>query len=205
MPALADELDRDGHRTKVQRRSSGPHRGGCIFRRGSLYHLLSNRIYRGFIVHKSKAYPGEHQPIIDEELWAAVQARLAENACGSSRRLRHQHPTLLIGKVIDGEGRQMSPSHTTKSRRRYRYYVTRSDELDGNRAWRVSAHDLEQLVCSSIAGKLVDQQFLLDLAGDSLIEAEQFQKALAHADMIAATLRSGGAHAKAELLSLLVR
>jgi DNA invertase Pin-like site-specific DNA recombinase len=205
VPVLAAELNREGYRTKVQRRTSGPHRGGCIFRRGTLYHLLANRIYRGFIVHKDKHYPGEHEAVVGEELWEAVQSRLAENACGSSRRLKHQHPSLLIGKVIDGEGRQMSPSHTTKSRRRYRYYITHSDQLDGARAWRVSAHDLEQLICSSIAGKLVDSQFVLGLAGGCTHEAEQLQNALAGADSVAATLRSGGAHAKAELLSLLVR
>jgi DNA invertase Pin-like site-specific DNA recombinase len=205
VPVLALELERDGYRTKVQCRSSGPQRGGCIFRRGTLYHLLSNRIYRGFIVHKGKHYPGEHEAIMDEELWDAVQARLAENACGSSRRLKHQHPSLLIGKVIDGEGRKMSPSHTTKSRRRYRYYITRSDQIDGARAWRVSAHDLEQLVCSSITGKLLDQQFVLELAGGSMIAAEQLQIALADADLIPTMLRRGGAHAKADLLFLLVR
>src|SRR3546814_4435708 len=41
--ALADELNAQGYRTKLQRRTSGPHRGGCSFRRGTLYHLLSNR------------------------------------------------------------------------------------------------------------------------------------------------------------------
>lgn len=127
VPLLAEELNRDGFRTKVQHRNSGPHKGGCIFRRGTLYHLLSNRIYRGFIVHKGEAYPGEHEPIVEQSLWTDVQALLAANASGSSRRLKQQHPSLLAGKLIDGESRDMSPSHATKSRRRYRYYVTRPD------------------------------------------------------------------------------
>jgi site-specific DNA recombinase len=204
VPALVEELNRGGYRTKVQRRASGPHRGGCIFGRGTLYHLLSNRIYRGFIVHKGKAYPGEHQPIVDEELWNDVQALLTQNACGSSRRLKQQHPSLLTGKLVDGEGRPMSPSHATRSRRRYRYYVTRSDQLDGSRAWRVSAHDLEQLVCTTVADTLLDGQFLMKMAGES-IDAEKLQNASAEADLMAATLRSGVAHAKAELLKSLVR
>jgi site-specific DNA recombinase len=204
VPALVEELNREGHRTKVQRRSSGPHRGGCTFRRGTLYHLLSNRIYRGYIVHKGKAYPGEHEPIVDEGLWNDVQALLADNACGSSRRLKHEHPSLLTGKLVDGEGRPMSPSHATKSRRRYRYYVTRSDQLDGSRAWRVSAHDLEQLVCTTVADKLRDGQFLMQMAGES-IDAEKLQNASAEADLMAVTLRCGGAYAKAELLKSLVR
>ena len=205
VPALADELEREGYRTKVQHRNSGPHRGGCIYRRGTLYHLLSNRIYRGFIIHKGEAYPGEHDAIVDEELWDEVQALLANNASGSSRRLKQQHPSLLVGKVIDGEGREMTPSHASKSRRRYRYYVTRPDQLDGTRAWRVSAHDLEQLVCTSIAGKLTDSQFIIDLAGSQQLEAEQLKRASDEADLYAAALRSGKARETAESLGAIVR
>src|SRR5260370_874016 len=47
--------------------------GGCCFGRGALYHLLKNRIYRGEVVHRGTAYPGEHKAIVDEELWNAVQ------------------------------------------------------------------------------------------------------------------------------------
>jgi len=202
VPALAAELDREGYRTKVQQRSSGPHKGGCIYRRGTLYHLLSNRIYRGSIVHKGKAYAGEHQPIVDEELWDAVQWRLAANAAGSSRRLKYQHPSLLAGKVFDGEGRSMTPSHATKCSRRYRYYVTRTDQLDGSRAWRVSAHDLEQLVCGKLAEKLTEQQFSASVLGE--VGAEELQNAIADGDLAAATLRSGKAHDRAELLSRMV-
>ena len=120
VPALAEELNAEGYRTKVQRRASGPHKGGCIFRRGTLYHPLSNQIYRGMIVHKGKAYQGEHEAIVDEDLWDQVQVKLKENACGSSRRKRHQHPSLLVGKVFDGEGRAMTPSHAQRGKKRYR-------------------------------------------------------------------------------------
>lgn len=203
VPSLADELNRESYRTKVQARASGPHRGGCLYQRGTLYHLLSNRIYRGFIVHKGQAYTGEHEAIVDEDLWQRVQVLLSANACGTSRRLKHQHPSLLTGKVFDGEGRAMTPTHATRSHKRHRYYVTRPDQLDGTRAWRVSAHDLEQLVCSSIGEKLSDQQFVFELTGEESV-AEQVQLSLAEADMAAAILRSGTAHARAELLDVLV-
>ncbi len=205
VPSLAEELNLEGYRTKIQRRSSGPHRGGCIFRRGTLYHLLANRIYRGFIVHNGVAYPGQHEAIVDEQLWDETQTLLADNACGSSRRLKHQHPSLLIGKIVDGEGRQMSPSHASKSRRRYRYYVTRSDQLGGSRAWRVSAHDLEKLVCSSLAENLLLERFVFELGGEGAADVERFQQAVAAAEMAASTLGGGSAHTKTELLAQLVR
>ena len=35
--------------------------------------MLQNRIYRGEIVHQRALYPGEHAPIVDEDLWSSVQ------------------------------------------------------------------------------------------------------------------------------------
>ncbi len=50
-------LAADGVRTKIQRQTSGPHRGGIPFARGSLFHLLKNPVYRGMIVHKGRPIP----------------------------------------------------------------------------------------------------------------------------------------------------
>ncbi|MGB8901190.1 MAG: recombinase family protein, partial [Methylocella sp.] len=35
--------------------------------------MLQNRIYRGEIVHKGAAHPGEHAAIVDKDLWSSVQ------------------------------------------------------------------------------------------------------------------------------------
>lgn len=201
---LADELNRQGHRTKVQKQASGPHRGGCIFRRGTLYHLLSNRIYRGLIVHKDNAFPGEHQAIVSEALWNDVQRVLAERAQGHSRRIKAKQPSLLVGKVFDGDGRAMTPSHATKSGLRYRYYVTRPEQLDGSLAWRVSAHDLEKLVCDRLAEMLVDQQVLYSLAGDNDDHAQLLHTLVAAGDAAAATMRSGSIAARVPLVEMVV-
>ncbi|MFN5780000.1 MAG: recombinase family protein, partial [Novosphingobium sp.] len=80
VPRLIEILRAEGVVTKVQQRSSGPHRGGIPFARGSLFHLLKNPVYRGKIVHKGKVYDGEHEAIIDEALWDSVQAELAAKA-----------------------------------------------------------------------------------------------------------------------------
>src|ERR1700716_1780689 len=34
-----------------------------------LHKILKNRTYRGMTVHKTEAYPGQHEAIIDEGLW----------------------------------------------------------------------------------------------------------------------------------------
>jgi site-specific DNA recombinase len=199
---LAEELNRQGYTTKVQIRASGPHRGGCIFRRGTLYHLLANQIYLGKIVHKGEVFEGEHPSIVAQELWDEVQGALKTNASGTSRRLKVKQPSLLVGMIYDGEGRAMTPSHATKPGKRYRYYVTRPDLIDGSPAWRVSAFDLEQLVCQRIAELLCDQQFLSRLNSDA--EADAIQRAIAAGDLAAATLRSGSVYDRAALLKAIV-
>ena len=198
---LADDLNAKGYKTKVQTGASGPHRGGCAFQRGTLYHLLSNPIYRGQIVHKGEVFPGEHGAIVPEDLWQAAQDKLKANASGTSRRLRGQQPSLLTGMLKDSNGRPMTPSHATKGKaKRYRYYVTRPDEAKAEPAYRVSAHDLEQIVTSKLAAFFASPGNIAALTGKG-IEAHALQQALAKADLAAATLRSGTARAKHEIIT----
>ena len=199
---LADDLNRQGYRTKIQHRASGPHRGGCVFRRGTLYHLLANRIYIGELVHKGEYFPAEHEAIVPTHLWKAVQDKLREGASGTSRRIRAQKPSLLVGLIFDGEGRAMTPTHATKGKQRYRYYVTRPDQLDGSPAWRISAHDLERLVCERLAQLLDDRQDIHDLAGD--VPAEVLRKAMANAGAKRGILCDGSPHQKIEILAVLI-
>src|SRR5437660_606447 len=96
---LRDELQAQGVVSKQWTSSSGRSWGGKPIARGALYLMLQNRIYHGKIVHKDKHYPGEHQAVIEPQLWEAVQTRLAagqschRRGCGrclrpSSDRLR---------------------------------------------------------------------------------------------------------------------
>ena len=198
---LADDLNAKGHKTKVQIRASGPHRGGCAFRRGTLYHLLANAIYRGQIVHKGEVYPGEHEPIVPQDLWQAVQDKLKANASGTSRRLRGQQPSLLTGILKDSHGRVMTPSHASKGKaKRYRYYVTRPDQNTSEPAYRVSAHDLEQIVTAKLASYFAAPSNIAALTHPE-IEAHALQQALAKADLAAATLRSGTTQAKHQIVA----
>ena len=124
---LISELEAEGIRTKIQHRISGPHRGGIPFRRGSLFHLLKNPIYRGKIVHRGIAYDGEHEAIVDEELWQQVQERLQAKAPPRRRPKNDAQSALLRGLLGDQHGRPMVPTYATKGSRRYAYYESRKD------------------------------------------------------------------------------
>jgi DNA invertase Pin-like site-specific DNA recombinase len=210
---LVDDLNTRGYKTKVQYRTSGPHKGGCAFRRGTLYHLLANPIYLGRIVHRDEVYPGEHEPIVPEALWQAVQDKLKANASGTSRRLKGQLPSLLTGLLQDSAGRAMTPSHASKGKgnstpngkgqtktQRYRYYVTRPDQAKDEPAYRISAHDIEQIVTQRLAAYFSVPGNIAALASND-IEAHALQQTLAKADLAAATLRSGSVVAKHQIVT----
>ena len=97
---LREDLEQRGIRSKQRVLASGRVLGGGSFGRGALYHLLQNRIYLGEVVHKGISYPGEHERIIDDELWSAVEARLLANR-GARRRSRLETGSLLTGLIFD--------------------------------------------------------------------------------------------------------
>ena len=92
-----------------------------------MFYLLKNPVYRGKIVHRGTAHDGEHVPIVDEELWDAVQARLREKAPPRKRPKNDRQNALLVGLLADPHGRQIVPTYATKGTRRYTYYETRKD------------------------------------------------------------------------------
>ena len=197
---LIEALDREGIRTKVQIRASGPHRGGIPFARGSLYYLLRNRTYLGEIIHKGGSYPGEHQSIVPRDLWDAVQDKLAMNAKAQKLQKRARHTSLLAGLLHDGFGRRMSPSHASKQGRRYRYYITHEQQrVDRSKAaWRVPAHDIEQVVLDRLDDFFSDGAGLFEQLGE---EAEQAETGvLGRADKARGILAIGSSDAQREFL-----
>src|SRR5712672_3063198 len=141
-----EELDAQDLASKSWMSASGRHWGGKPFARGALYLMLQNRIYRGEIVHKERSYPGEHTPIIDQELWGTVQGRLAGNAAQRNAGGRAAQPNLLAGMLFDGDGNRMTPSHAVKKGTRYRYYASRplitKDQPDGSAGLRIPAAEI---------------------------------------------------------------
>ena len=84
---LKEELDETANSVAIEGEESinQPRR----FSRGHLYWLLSNPIYVGDIRHKEQTVPGQHEAIIDRELWDAVQNKLKEQ--GSRRKATTTH------------------------------------------------------------------------------------------------------------------
>ncbi len=196
VPALIEILRAEGVVTKVQHRASGPHRGGIPFARGSLFHLLKNPVYRGKIVHKGKAYDGEHQPIVDEDLWEQVQMRLAEKAPPRKRPTNDPQHAMLRKLITDPHGRPMVPTYGSSKVKRYAYYETRKDLARPGDApgLRFQRGHLEQHLIQHLEELLGDEHALRRLSG--IEEAGALRTMFATAHLLALQLRQIG---KAEL------
>ena len=180
---LRDELEALSIQSKLRTSASGGISGGKPFARGALYLMLQNRIYRGEIVHNQQSYLGEHEPIIDQPLWDAVQAQLAGNAAQRNEGGKTRQPSLLAGMLFDGDGNRMTPSHAVKKGTRYRYYVSRSlitkDRTDDSAGLRIPAAEIEQLVSDRVHRWLLDPGSIYKSTSARLPDASIQQRVVA--------------------------
>ena len=134
------------------------------FSRGRLYTILKNPIYAGLVSHKGVTYTGEHEGIVDHALWQDVQNILADNR--QDQQTKGQHLSLLAGLLFDDAGYPMSPTHTRKGKKRYRYYISqallRYREDQAGSVQRIAAHTLEETVVSIIHAYLHDSRQVID-------------------------------------------
>jgi len=144
---LKQELDARKIHSKVR---GGKQPGGTRFSRGALYTVLQNRTYLGQVTHAGQVYPGLHKPIVPQELWDKVQAQIQANKQAAKQQTKAHHPSLLAGRLYLDDGTRLTPVHTNKLGKRYRYYrlgYARIGEEDKSKP-KISmpAHDLEVLV-----------------------------------------------------------
>src|SRR5467141_3007034 len=128
-------------------------RYGQLLDKGVLYRILSNRVYIGDAVHKGVSYPGEHQAIIDRKLWDQVHAILKQSPRRRAACARAQTPALLKGLLFGPDGAAMSPTHTRKAGRLYRYYVSQSVMKQGANTCpvrQIPAAEIERIVIATL-------------------------------------------------------
>ena len=149
--------------------------------KGYLYKLLNNQVYIGKAVHKGTAYPGEHEAIINLELWDKVRSIIKEGPRARANHTRAQTPALLKGLIFGADGRAMTPVHTKKKDRLYRYYVAAGllkGETPTGLVRRVPAAEIEAAVIDQMRGLLRAPEVIVGTwratrdQGDGLLEAD---------------------------------
>ncbi|WP_414463540.1 recombinase family protein [Hyphomicrobium sp. DY-1] len=181
---LQAELDSSGLRSKRREGAKGLITGGAKFSRGILYLILQNHLYRGEIAHKGIVYPGQHEAIIDAELWSVVQEKLVANRKARSLATGAEAPSLLSGLLFDHDGNRMTPTHANKRGRRYRYYISAtlldSRKSTGN-TMRVPASEVEGLVLDRVRMLLTSQRDIADALAALELKAGELDAVLSRA------------------------
>lgn len=163
IPRLVEELARRGIRTKQRTYQDGRTVGGIPFAKGALAALLKNPLYSGRVRHGGKLYKGEHEAIVEVTLFEQVQAIFGDNGRDWRLGKKADNPSLLTGLLVDPDGRPMTPVHTSRGHKRYRYYVTRYKPGEAQETpWRVPAGELDKL-----AIRTVRQWLRHDIPGDA--------------------------------------
>src|SRR5262245_33666852 len=185
---LKAELDRTGIVSKRREGASGVLSGGKRFSRGALYLMLQNRLYRGEVAHKGQIYPGQHEAIIDAELWQIVQDNLEANRQERSLAVGAEAPSLLAGLIIDSDGTRLSPTHAVKKGKRYRYYVSTALITDSRpkhpKGRRIPAGDIEGLVLDRLRSFFSSRTNVADALAPLDLDAHSLDAALRNASAL---------------------
>jgi len=126
---VADECNARGWTTKSWATTSGRVVGNRAFDKSIISRLLRNPLYVGKVPHNGEVYAGEHEAIIDEDLFHRVQSQLRLAGERGGACVKNSAGALLGGLMrCKACGCAMSPSSASKkkadgSRVRYRYYV----------------------------------------------------------------------------------
>jgi site-specific DNA recombinase len=153
MPVVEELANRKWAVKKWQTRK-GPERGGKPFTKTSLYRLLTNVVYVGKVRYKDEVHDGEQPAIVDPGVFQRAQSLLARNGSTGGAQVRNQFGALLKGLIRCAAcDCAMSPSHTTRKNRRYRYYVCLNAQKSGWEACpskSIPAQEIEEFVVERI-------------------------------------------------------
>jgi hypothetical protein len=67
------------------------HRAAAPISLATLYDILSDRYYLGYITYQGEEYPGRHTPLVTPEVFERTQRVLALRGGGGTRQRRHHH------------------------------------------------------------------------------------------------------------------
>jgi site-specific DNA recombinase len=228
---VMDWLARRQIKTKKWVTRDGKQRGGQPMDRITLIRMLQNRMYIGEAMYDGEWHGMVYPPIVDYELWKAVQDKLAERArrkgIPNAQRQKDEFP--FLGKLYWHDGRAYTAHQSSASgKKRYRYYLapaTLSEKTEGQAPFNISTDELHQSVIHYLRKQFREPETLLhklmERAGsDQPLDETQLRKALKQLGQAwglltdhvkghylshwieRVTLQSGGAHVEFDVTRL---
>jgi DNA invertase Pin-like site-specific DNA recombinase len=162
---ISNHFNQLGHTVKHWESQTGNWHGGKPLTPSYIQSLLNNPIYLGKTKHKDKLYEGEHQAIIDQNLWDKVHSLIKKRkACQHQKRT----PFLLTGKIKTHEDATLSPSTSRRSPKRgngikqsTRYYISQKAMTHGHANCPIkmlNAEIIEDIIKTQLLDYLNDKQ-----------------------------------------------
>ena len=152
--AVVLELEKRGWRNKQWVTREGKVTGGTAFTISTLHNLLKNLIYIGKVTLKGEIYEGQHDGIVDPDIFARVQTLRADNDVQKGNRSRNSHDALLKGLLrCKSCGTAFVHAGTKKKSKYYRYYTCSNKRLNGAHACpspSIPAGEIENLVTEQL-------------------------------------------------------
>ena len=124
---LSKLFAREGITNKHWQTQEGNVVGGGKITVSHINKILRNVVYAGKVKHRDEIYPGQHQAIIEEDLWDRVQAAIDKQ--DRENTVQWKSEFLLKGKLKTEDGYIITPTATNRKRagrptRKVRYYVS---------------------------------------------------------------------------------
>ena len=188
MATLVRDLRGRGVTSKSWTTAKGIERQGKLITKGYVYKVFKNPVYIGMAAYKGQQFPGEHEGIIDQDLWNTVQELLKagdKHVKGGSGFRETKAPSLLRGLLFSPEGRAYTPGWTSTGPKQYRYYINTDAIKLGKEACdvrRMPAGEIEGVVVSQLRGVLRSPEILAEAVREIAItrpdisEADAIQK-----------------------------
>ncbi len=122
--AVSDALNRNGYRTKLSAHTNGRNAGNKLYAPKDVRRILTNPCYKGYVIHKENLYPGKHEAIIDEPVWAYAQTLFKKYNQDARKGYRSASPSFLKGFIKCAKcGVAMTLTYAYNHGLRYRYYA----------------------------------------------------------------------------------
>jgi DNA invertase Pin-like site-specific DNA recombinase len=154
LEAAVRAIQTRGFQTKAWTSRAGKRHVARPFNRMTLRLLLSNVLYTGAVNHKGTLHPGEHERMVEQDLWEQVNTKLALRSVHQRGRAHRTQEAPLRGLLCCAAcGSAMTPTYTTKQGRRYRYYscpAASAREANACSQGCVAATDLEASILQNL-------------------------------------------------------
>ena len=165
--AVRRELEADGVTSKRHVTKAGRVFGDTLIAHGTIHHIIKNPFCVGDLPSAEGPIPGQHEAIIDRDIWDKAQVVRAERS--SFKIHQGSSPGILLGRLYDALGRPMTMTAGMVRGTCYRYYISNTPKwarYPAVRRIRSNADRLERLVKATITDVFCDRECLRSLLID---------------------------------------